>query len=232
MALDPLINSRRTTLTALGASVLGVAAVALIAAIASTLGPTGAGAEPVNRPIPTADTFAAYAGGTYTIDVLANDTTSFMSQGPLSLCGVTVSDQVGRSVFAAIDETDPNLVYIETNRTSDGTVQFSYDACQGSQRKTSTVTLTVSRPQPLVVEKKKNRPGKLVVSNPNAGSVMVLWGSDRTATSDGKRSVPGTGSIIIDVDRPRIAWLGYLSDDGATIIVGDGTVTGIEQPTN
>lgn len=211
-------------------AVVGVIAIVGGLALVSTLGPTGVEADPARRPVATADTFAAFAGGTYTIDVLANDSTSLLSQGSLSLCGVHIDDQTGRTIFAEIDETNPNLVYLETNRTADGNVTFSYDACQGTQRATSVVTVTISKPEPLSVTKKKATRGKLVVKNPNAGAVRVLWGSNRNATSDGNRNVPGRGSIVMKVDRPRIAWVGYLQDRGATIVVGDGTVSGIKQP--
>lgn len=227
-ALSHPTRTRRTTSAALITSVVGVVAVAGGVALVSALGPTGAGAEDSRRPLPTADVFAGYAGGEYTVDVLANDTTSVLSTGDLTLCGVTVDEQTARSVFADVDATDPDVVHLETNRTSAGTVTFSYDACQGSQRATSTVTVTIARPEPLTVTRASSR-GRLVVSNPNAGPVRVLWGSNRTAGSDGNRAVPGNGSITIAVSRPTVAWLGYLQDRGAVIAVGDGTVTGIKQ---
>lgn len=221
---------RRTTPAALITSVVGVAAVAGGAgALASTLGPSGAGAEPGQRPVPSADAFAAFSGGVYTIDVLANDTTTILGTGPLTLCGVTVDEQAGRSVYAGIDATDADLVHLETNPTADGIVTFTYDACQGSQRATETVTVDIARPQPLRVTKKPRHAGRLVVTNPNVGTVDVLWGSSTSATSDGRRSVPGRGSITIGVSRSTIAWVGYLPDRGATIVIGDGTVTGIKQ---
>ncbi|CAN5369129.1 hypothetical protein BH11ACT8_BH11ACT8_31950 [soil metagenome] len=205
----------------------GVAIAALV--LATALAPTAVAADPGQRPVTADDEFFGYAGAEYTIDVLANDTTSFLSSGDLSLCGVSVGDQVGRSVYAEIDRDDPSLVFVETNRNAEGTVEFSYDACQGNQRETATVKLTIDRLAPLRVVRLHQR-GRLAVRNPNDVKVAVVWGSNRSASGDGKRGVPAGGSIKIAVKRKRIAWVGYLRDRGATVIAGDGTVTNIKLP--
>ncbi len=222
-----MLSARRRVATLTGAATLPL--------VLALLAPTGAGSsasaagETSARPVPANDSFFAYAGAEYTIDVLANDSTSVLSSGDLTLCGVTVDEQAGRVIYAGIDTDDPSLVFLETNRNADGQVSFTYDACQDGQRATSTVSVDIERPAPLRVTKKRNRRGRLVVHNPNPRRVVVLWGSNRNAQSDGRRGVPAGGSVVISVQRTRIAWLGYFRDRGVTVLTGDGTVSGIKK---
>lgn len=204
-----------------------VALVATCAAL-SLAAPTAQAAEPVARPVANADSYAVYASGEYLLDVLANDDTTALSSGDLTLCGVGVSDEAGRVLYAEIDRDDPTRVYLETNRNADGVVSFTYDACQGKQRTTTTVTLDITRLVTPKVTKPRKR-GRITATNPNEATLQILWGSNRTSVSDGRRSIASGRRITIKVSRTRVYWVAYLVDQGSVIVAGEGTVSKIRR---
>lgn len=201
-----------------------VAALTLSAPAVASAGEAPEGA----RPIPNDDRFQVYASGEYTLDVLANDETSLLSNGELTLCGVGVGEAAERVLFAEIDRLDPSRVYVELNRNAEGMASFTYDACQGDQRATSTVTLDISLLlSPKVVKAK--RPGRIKATNRNEEALQILWGSNQSNVNDGRRSIAPGRTIVIKVRRTRIYWVSYLIDQGALIVAGDGTVRRIKK---
>ena len=180
------------------------------------------------RPIPADDRFSVYASGEYTLDVLANDEASMLSSGELTLCGVGVGEAAERVLYAEIDRVDPSRVYVELNRNAEGVASFTYDACQGNQRATSTVTLDISLLlSPKVVKAKK--PGRITATNRNEETLQILWGSNRSHVDDGQRSIAPGRKIAIKVRRTRIYWVSYLIDQGAVIVAGEGTLQRIKR---
>ncbi|CAN5363416.1 hypothetical protein BH09ACT12_BH09ACT12_09850 [soil metagenome] len=184
------------------------------------------------RPIANDDSYDVYASGAYLLDVLANDDTSFLSSGDLSLCGVSVDDANSTVLYAEIDRTDPTKVYFETNRVAQGVFSFTYDACQGDQRDTSTVTVAVDRLITPTVGKRENRRGQLSATNPNSDDLQILWGSNRTNAVDGERRIRSGRTVKIKVERRRVYWVAYLRDQGAVVVAGEGTVKKIRKPKN
>jgi hypothetical protein len=210
----------------------GGALSALVGLALPLLSFTPAAAEPgtvVARPIANDDSFAVYASADYRFDVLANDRTTVLSSGELTLCGVSVDDVTQQVLYAEIDRDDPSLIYLETKRTASGVVTFTYDACQGNSRDTSTVTVDISRLAPPKVRKHKLRRAKIVAVNPNEAALQIVWGSNRSNVSDGERSIPALGRIRITVKRTSIYWVAYLRDQGSIVIVGEGTVKKIKR---
>ena len=181
------------------------------------------------RPVTSDDSFAVYASGDYTFDVLANDRTTVLSSGELTLCGVSVDAVTQQMLYAEIDRDDPSLLYLETKRTASGVVTFTYDACQGNSRDTATVTVDISHLAPPKVRKPKKQRGKIVATNPNEANLQILWGSNRNNVNDGERSIPAGRRIKITVKRTSIYWVAYLRDQGSIVIAGEGTVKKIKR---
>lgn len=175
-------------------------------------------------PVAVDDEVAVYAGGTYTIDPLANDSTRFslpINNNPLSLCGFT--------------NNDPNRVYVEQSgdqlvvQVRDaiaGTVEIPYDACQGSERASAVVHVDITRLADLTGVKK--RKGKVAFSNSNPVPVQVSWGSASGGRADATRNVLAGGTITIGTARKAIYWLALYFDDGVMIRVGDDTILNLQ----
>ncbi|WP_148613271.1 Ig-like domain-containing protein [Nocardioides rubriscoriae] len=201
------------------------AAVALTGAVVAALLATPAPAQAAPRA--AADSFALYAGGTYTVDPIANDDTVLSlppSSGPLSLCGVSGVDQ--QRVY--VEQSGDSLV-VEVSDTFQGTTRFSYEVCQGDQRDQGTVTLAVTRLQDLRAVKRKGTRGRVVFSNPNDVAVEVSWGSASSGRADASRTVPADRAITISTTRKSIYWVGLYSDQDVLVVVGDGVVTGLQR---
>lgn len=182
------------------------------------------------RPVPNADVYRGFAGGAYTFAVLENDETrGLFDTGELSLCGVSVTGSTEQVLFAEIDRTDPSRVYVELNRTASGTAEFTYDACQGDRRATSTVSVVISRLTSPTVVKHRRKPGLIVVTNPNSSPMSIVWGSPRTNAIDGQRTVRPLRKVRIPVQRTRISWVAFVRDQGAVVSAGDGAVRGIKK---
>jgi len=194
-----------------------------------TLSPAPAQAEPQQRPVANSDVYSVYASGEYVLDVLANDEVTFLSSGDLTLCGVDVDEATQRVLYAEIDRDDPSRIFIETNRNADGVVAFTYDACQGERRDTTTVALDITRLQSPQVRKHKKRRARITAANRNDVDLMVVWGSNRTNIVDGSRVVPADSRIRIKVQRKRVFWTAFLLDGDAVIVAGDGTVDKIKK---
>ncbi len=201
------------------------------------LGAAPAGAAPstadrsVHRPIPRDDTVAVYASGTYRLDVLANDdvTSGPFTSGDLTLCAVTVTDEAQRVIYAEIDRTDPSKVYLEANRNAEGIVTFTYDACQGDARATSTVVVDINRLATMRVTKHPRKRGRLRATNPNDVPLTILWGSNRNDVTDGQRRVRPGRTITFKVERTRIYYVAFVRDQGAIVIAGEGTINKIKR---
>lgn len=192
--------------------------------------PTTASADggSASRPVANDDSFSVYASGEYVLDVLANDTTTMLSTGDLTLCGVTVSAATQQVLYAEIDRADPSQVFVEINRSAEGVVSFTYDACQGNQRDTSTVSVDISLLSSPKVTKPRKR-GRIRAANPNDAKLQILWGSNRNNVNDGQRSIGAGRKVTIEVNRRRIYWVAYLVDQGAVIVAGEGTVQRIKR---
>lgn len=201
----------------------------LTATVLPVLAPAPSLAAP-QRPVPNADSYTVLSSGGYALPVLDNDETSVLSNGELTLCGVTVDEETQDLLYAEIDRDDPSRVYVETSRTAYGRVTFTYDACQGDRRATTTVTVTIIRLLPPTVTKKQNRRAKILVENPNTDATLLFrWGSPRTATADGEKGVRAGRRKTIKVTRTRIYWVAYVRDQGSIVIAGDGTVNKIRK---
>lgn len=198
--------------------------------LASTPSAAAASPQAPQRPVPNADSYTVLSSGGYALPVLENDETSLLSNGELTLCGVTVDEATQDLLYAEIDRDDPDRVYVETSRTAYGRVTFTYDACQGDRRATTTVTVTITRLLPPVVTKKKNRRAKVLVENPNADvALRFRWGSPRTSDADGERGIGAGRRRTIAVARTRIYWVAYVRDQGSVVVAGDGTVAKIKK---
>ena len=117
-----------------------------------------------------------------------------------------------------------DTLVVEALETYRGTTTFSYQACQGDDARTSTVTLVVDRLADLRAAKKPRTRGKVLVSNGNAIPVRVAYGSATTGRPDATRTVPARGSITITTARKTLYWLGLHDDAGVLVTVGDGVV--------
>jgi hypothetical protein len=195
----------------------------------STVAAAPAEADPQQRPIANSDVFSVYASGEYSLDVLANDEVTFLSSGDLTLCGVDVDEATQRVLYAEIDRDDPTKIFIETNRNADGVVAFTYDACQGGSRDTTTVALDITKLQSPRVVKHKKRRGRIAAANRNDVDLMIVWGSNRTNVVDGSRVIPADARIRIKVKRKRVFWTAFLLDGESVILAGDGTVDKIKK---
>lgn len=214
-----------------GGLVFDVAVVAVVTfALSAPTGATAAIADAgtASRPVANDDSFSVYASGEYTLDVLGNDTTTLLSSGDLTLCGVTVDDTTQQVLYAEIDRTDPSLIFVETNRNANGVVSFTYDACQGDQRDTSTVQVDISKLASPKVTKPRKR-GRITATNPNDVRLQILWGSNRNNVNDGRRGIRADRKVIIKVKRRRIFWVAYLVDQGTVVVAGEGTVKRIKK---
>jgi hypothetical protein len=200
-------HARRTTRIA--AAVAGVAVAAVIAVPAPAFA----------RPLPKADRYAMYAGGTYTVDPLDNDDISFLSSGALSLCGIRGVDTDKLYVVQSGDS-----LTIEVRDGIRGSSQITYDACQGNQRATSTITIAIAQLVDLSGVRKPNTKGKVLFTNRNDVAVQVTYGSDGSGRPDATRTVPAGRSITVATSRPSLYWVGLYSDDGVQILVGDNSI--------
>lgn len=214
---------RPTVVTTLVAALAGLVLPALVVA------PATAAPGPSSRPLPQDDAYGVYASGEYTFPVLENDSTSILGDGELTLCGVTVDPATQQSLYAEIDRTDPSRVYLETRPTASGEVSFTYDACQGDRRATSTVTITITRLSSPTVAKKKNRRARITATNPNDAQVEIIWGSNQAHVNDGRRVIGAGRTVTIKVSRTRVYWVAFVRDQGAVVVVGDGTVQKIKK---
>lgn len=198
------------------------AAVALGALLTTAVVAVPAPASAVPEPEP--DRYRLYAGGVYTLTPLDNDDTSFLSSGELSLCGVSGVDDQRLQVQQAGD-----TLVVEALDTYRGTTTFSYQACQGDDARTSTVTLVVDRLADLRAAKKPRTRGKVLVTNSNAIPVRVTYGSATSGRSDATRTVPARGTITITTPRKVLYWLGLHDDAGVLVTVGDGVVEQVQK---
>lgn len=206
----------------------------LLAAVSASLalGTVPAQAAPGGvsaRPVPVPDGYRVLASGTYRLPVLANDEVGGLFPGELTLCGVSVDEATSQALYVEIDRDDPAQVYLEVSPSATGLMTFSYDACEGRDRATVDVVLDVVRLEPPVVRKARKRRGQVVATNPNDVRVILQWGSNRTSVADGQRTLPPGRRVRIPVQRTRVYWVAYLSDQGAVVTVGDGTVSGIKR---
>ncbi|MCW2816825.1 MAG: hypothetical protein JWN84_4280 [Nocardioides sp.] len=203
--------TRRLTLALAGGVVTALVAV-----------PTPAHAAPRA----TDDAFAVYAGGTYTIDPIANDESVFSlppTSGPLTLCGLGGVD-VQRVYVEQVDDT----LVVEVSDVFAGTTQIAYEVCQGNQRDAGVITLTVRRLRDLRGVKKRGTRGKVVFSNANSVPVSVTYGSAQSGRRDATRTVAPSSSITVSTARRSIYWLGVHDDGGVVVTVGDGVLTGLQ----
>ena len=185
--------------------------------------PAAAGEDAVARPVPASDSYRAYASGSYTFAVLDNDDVSVLSDGELTLCGVSVDDATAQVLYAEIDRVDPSLVYVEVSPEAEGAYAFTYEACQDGERRAATVRVDVASLQaPTVVAGR--RPARIRATNPNDVSLTIQWGSNRTAVIDGTRGLRADRATRIRVERTRVYWVAYLRDQGSVIVAGEGTV--------
>ncbi len=208
----------------------GTLAAGMLAAVLATSGAAAASQpQDPSRPVANADAYRVYSGGQYVVDVLENDDTTLLSGADPTLCGVSVDDGTQQALFAEIDRTDPSKVSLVTDPLFSGVVRFTYDACQGEQRATGTVTLTVERLDSPTVAKKERRRAQITATNPNTVPLTILWASNQGQGVDGQREVPAGGRITIGVQRTRVFWVAYVRDQGAVVVVGDGTVDQIKR---
>lgn len=204
-------RTRRAVLTAAGALV-GVVATATLA------GPAPASAAPQA----TADAFSMYAGGTYTVDPVANDRSVFslpQTSGPLTLCGLSGVD--GRRLYV---EQDGNTLVVEVADDLEGTTAFSYEVCQGDRRAPGTVTIDVARLRDVRATRPAGTRRTVRFTNRNPVPVTVLYGRVSSARADAVVTLPPGRSTTITTARRAIYWLGVHSDRGVVLVVGDGTV--------
>lgn len=197
--------------------------------IGLTMTTAPARAEPQQRPVANSDVFSVYASGEYVLDVLANDEVTFLSSGDLTLCGVDVDEATQRVLYAEIDRDDPSKIFIEINRNANGVVAFTYDACQGERRDTTTVALDITRLESPRVLKRPKRRAQITAANRNDVDLMIVWGSNRTNVVDGSRVIPAESRIRIKVERKRVFWTAFLLDGDTVIVAGDGTVDKIKK---
>lgn len=193
----------------------------LVAALVAVPAPAHA------APRATDDTFAMYAGGTYTIAPVANDESVFSlppTSGPLTLCGLGAVD--GQRVY--VEQVDDTLV-VEVSDVFAGTVQIAYEVCQGNQRDAGTITLTVQRLRDVRAVKKKGTVGKVVFTNANRVPVDVTYGSASSGRRDATRTVAPSSSITVSTARRSIYWVGVHDDAGVVVTVGDGVLTGLQK---
>ncbi|MGA8846997.1 MAG: hypothetical protein WB471_10325 [Nocardioides sp.] len=219
--------SRRRPSVLVLAAVLALTLAAPTAAMADRGSDGGAGGGSAARPVANDDSFSIYASGEYILDVLSNDSTTLLGTGDLTLCGLTVPKTVQQVLYAEIDRDDPSQIFVEANRNAKGVVRFTYDACQGDQRDTSTVRVDISLLASPKVTKARKR-GRISANNPNDARLQILWGSNAMNVQDGERSIGPGRRVTIAVERRRVYWVAYLVDQGAVIVAGDGTVTKIK----
>ncbi|MDO9455805.1 hypothetical protein [Nocardioides sp.] len=174
-------------------------------------------------PVAHDDSYALYAGGTYTIDPIANDDTTLLSSGALSLCGISGVDQ--QKIYA---EQSGDSIVVEVGEGFRGRTRITYEACQGSQRDSGTIILDVARLTDLTGAKKKRARGRVVFTDPNAVAVRVSYGSASSGRPDTTRTVPARRSITVSTSRRSIYWLGLFSDRGTIITVGDDVIRGLQ----
>lgn len=197
--------------------------------LAVTAGPAAASGDVAARPVPQADSYRAYSSGAYSFAVLANDEVEGPFAGELTLCGVSVDEATQQSLYAEIDRTDPTRVYVEVKRTAQGIVTFTYDACDGDQRRSTRVLIDIVRLEAPVVGKPRRARGVFTATNPNDARLTIQWGGTRETVADGRRGIRPGRTVRIDVARTRIYWVAYVRDQGSLVVAGDGVISGIKK---
>jgi hypothetical protein len=193
-------------------------------------GPAAAsGGAVAARPLPAADAYRAYSAGAYSFPVLANDRVGGLFPGELTLCGVSVDAETQQSLYAEIDRTDPTRVYVEVDRTAEGIVTFTYDACEGGDRRSTTVLVDIVRLDSPAVAKPRGSRGVFTATNPNDARLTIQWGGTRESVADGRRAIRPGRTVRIEVTRSRIYWVAYLRDQGSLVVAGDGVISGIKK---
>lgn len=199
---------------------LAVGLGAAVAVASSVLAvPAPAFAAPTARP----DSYTALAGGSYTLQPIANDEKGFLNFADLSLCGVSESDQT-----VVYLEQDGDDLLVEVRRGFVGTTQVRYDVCQGNDRSTGTITLRVIKVAELRGAKKQGVAGRVVFTNPNSVPLQVTYGSASSGKPDTSRTVPANGSLTIATTRPSLFWVARYLGDSQAIVAGDATITSVQ----
>lgn len=175
-------------------------------------------------PAPADDGYTVLAGGTYTLDPLANDETTPFSIGPLRLCGVVGLDRQKLHAQIVGDRLAVELV-----RGFSGRTRITYAACQGDERATATVTLQVVRLADVRARKVKGSKGRVVFANPNTVGLTVSWGSSTSGRPDARRVVPAQGRIVVSTKRSSLYWVAYAVHEGAVVTTGDGELRRLQR---
>lgn len=175
-------------------------------------------------PAPSDDTFLVYAGASYTLDPLENDSTFPLPGGELTLCGLRGGDP--QRVYTAIED---DLLVVEAVEGFRGSVELEYDACQGDSRGTATIVLEVDALADLRATRKRGArgftlPGKVLVRNPNPVAVRVSWGDATTARADGTKLVGPGRTVTVSTQRRSLYWVGLHLDGDVVVVVGDGVL--------
>lgn len=203
------------------------------AAVAQEVPPTPAG----QAPITVDDSLSLYGTrqlGVYDVDrayVLLNDRDP--DGDALTICGFTASDDQAIAVRSGVSpKTYPPAAYLSVtplvNRTATYTV--SYLACDGQSQTPGTLTVDVTRVEPIVV-KVLSRGNRLRFTNPGDVAVTVTYGKPSASSYDGvdpacaKRfQLAARSSRTVRVARATVAYFAYTTD--AAALAGSGTVKG------
>lgn len=200
-------------------ALLGLVGTVVAAAAAFLVVPVPA----IAAPIANADSYAVYSGGTYTLTPIANDGKTFLSFGDLSLCGVTSSDP--NVVY--LEQVD-NTIVAEVRRGIRGETKISYEVCQGNDRATGVITLTITKITDLKGAKKAGVRGRVVFTNNSTVPVRVTYGSASSGKPDATRDVAAGKTLTIATTRKSIYWTGQYVDGESTILVGDATIKNVQ----
>lgn len=203
------------------------------AAVAEEAPPTPAGQAPTT----VDDAISLYGTrqlGVYDVDrayVLQNDRDPDGDE--LTICGFTASDDQALTVYSGVTyKTYPPTAYLSVtpleNRTATYTV--SYLACDGQSQTPGTLTVNVTRVEPIVV-RVLSRGNRLRFTNPGSDTVSVTYGKPSAGSYDGvdpacsKRiTLPPRRSLTVRVARATVAYFAYTTGAGA--VAGSGIIKG------
>ena len=194
----------------------------LVLGIAATLTAAPTQAADGSPPVTVDDKVKLRFGQPAEVDVLAND--SDPDGDELAVCRLG-SIPRAREVFSS----GTGAIFVApTRRRAAGTYTFTYYACDFEFLTPATVTVTVTAPPEVKVQKMPERPGVLRVRNTAKFPIVFMYGSFRQPGPDGTLPIAARTAKFVHVRRTRIDWIAAARRTGA--MIDTGTIRNIKLP--
>ena len=195
---------------------LGLSLVVTLSAAPAAQAATG------TAPVTTPDVGTMYPGNVVAVFPVNNDHDA--DNDALTICRIGSEHYKGLEVDFLGNELD----VFSRPSVKPGTYTYTYYACDFSYLTAGTVTITVTEPPHITVEKIGGRPGKVRVTNPADFKIRFLYGSFREGSPDGDLVIGKDKSVVITVHRTRIDWVAY--DRKVEVFLATGKLLNIRLP--